>query len=629
MSILKNTLFSTLKLLLFWLLVFDLQRILFSIHNFDKFNGVGFGEWLLAFIYSFRVDMAMASFLCFIPFVILIIGSILPGKWFKWVFNSLVLLELTLVILIQSGEINAYTEWNHKLTTRVFMHLANPDEVFKSADYSMTIWFFIFALLEFFVGYKWFQFLFKSTNRPSQSWLPRLGYGLMSLVLFGGSLFLTARGGVQPIPLNTDAAYYSDKSIANDLSVNSVYYFVNSFRLYNRSNIDDFIPKMADSQSKKIVDELLNYPKKHNQYIFNEKRPNVVFIVLEGWSADVVGSIGEVKGITPNFDRLAKEGILFTHFNACSGTSEIGNSSIFSGYPALPEVSITMQPDKHRQIHTLNEDLEAKGYHSSYIFSGDLKYGNIGSYFIDHGFDDVQDEKQFDPNLDRGKLNYYDEDLYKKVIQHINQMKKPFMQCAFTGSTHSPFDHPKKKNQTYKGAEQEYVNSVIYGDECLGNFIKQCKKQDWFKHTIFVFVADHGHPSPVNADPNLSRFFHIPCLIYGEPLKKEYRGIKNEKIGSQSDLVATILYQLNGDLSRYPWSKDLMNPAVPQFALHTINRGFGWISPKGNMSYHMDTKRYFDDQFKPEDKAREVQNCHAYLNQFYKSYKELGSKQKK
>ena len=38
--------------------------------------------------------------------------------------------------------------------------------------------------------------------------------------------------------------------------------------------------------------------------------------------------------------------------------------------------------------------MEAWGYHSSYIFSGDLKYGNIGGYFMDHGFDVVKDFKE-------------------------------------------------------------------------------------------------------------------------------------------------------------------------------------------------------------------------------------------
>ena len=245
MELFKRTIFASVKLLLFWVLVFDFQRVLFTIHNFEKFEGVGFGEWLLAFFYSIRVDLSMGAFLTFIPFLILIFHYIIPGKWGKFAFFSILTLELIIVSIVQSAEINAYTEWNHKLTTRVFMHLSNPDEVFKSADTGMTIWFIVFLLLEIVFGWK---LLKKFFNKPlfssPKSIFVRIPMSILGLVLIGGSVFLTARGGWQPIPINTDAAYYSNKSITNDLSVNSVYYFVNSFRLYNRSNIDEFIPKM-------------------------------------------------------------------------------------------------------------------------------------------------------------------------------------------------------------------------------------------------------------------------------------------------------------------------------------------------------------------------------------------------
>jgi phosphoglycerol transferase MdoB-like AlkP superfamily enzyme len=411
--------------------------------------------------------------------------------------------------------------------------------------------------------------------------------------------------------------------VANDLSVNSLYFFGKSFLLYNRSEIDEFIPKMEQGEAAKTVSNLYNYPKEHNQYIFDKKKPNIVFIIMEGWSANAIGCLSETKKSTPNFDKLSKEGLLFTNVFACGGTSEIGNSSIFSGYPALPEISISMQPDKHRKIHTINEDLEKIGYSTNYLFGGDLKYGNIGGYFMDHGFDRVEDEKVFPSSLKKGKLNYYDEDLYALMLKRMNTTKEPFLHCAFTGSTHSPFDQPKTKGQNFTGEEADYMNSLVYADQCLGNYVEKCKKQKWFKNTIFVFVADHGHPTPGLPNPSAKLFFRIPLLVWGEPLKKEFKGKQEAKIGSQSDIAATLLYQFGGDLKRYPWSKDLLNPKVPEFALHTINRGYGWISSKGNIVYQMDTKTFGENTYLLNDQKAEIKNCHAFLNQFYKNFKEL------
>ena len=624
MNTVKSTIYDILKLLLFWVLLFDIERILFSIHNWDKFIDVKMSEWLLAFVYSFRLDMATAAALSTLPLLVLVFRFIIPGKWVRPTFIAVLGIEVLLNAFIHSGEINAYTEWNHKLTTRVFMHLANPDEVFRTADYSMTVWYFIYAILEVFIALRLGKILFHPNFVKSEMpWYKKIPVGFSIFLFFGSSFFLLLRGGIQQIPLNIDSAYYSNNHVANDLSVNSLYFFGKSFLLYNRSEIDEFIPKMEQKEAAKTVSNLYNYPKEHNQYIFNKKKPNVVFIIMEGWSANAIGCLSETKNSTPNFDKLSKEGLLFTNIFACGGTSEIGNSSIFSGYPALPEISISMQPDKHRKIHTINEDLEKIGYSTNYLFGGDLKYGNIGGYFMDHGFDRVEDEKVFSSSLKKGKLNYYDEDLYSLMLKKMNTTKEPFLHCAFTGSTHSPFDQPKTKGQNFTGEEADYMNSLVYADQCLGSYIEKCKKQKWFKNTIFVFVADHGHPTPGLPNPSAKLFFRIPLLVWGEPLKNEFKGKQEAKIGSQSDIAATLLYQFGGDLKRYPWSKDLLNPKAPEFALHTINRGYGWISSKGNIVYQMDTKTFGENTYLPNDQKAGIKNCHAFLNQFYKNFKEL------
>ena len=225
--------------------------------------------------------------------------------------------------------------------------------------------------------------------------------------------------------------------------------------------------------------------------------------------------------------------------------------------------------------------------------------------------------------MKKGKLNYYDEALYDLLMDRINGTKEPFLHCAFTGSTHSPYDHPKKSNQTWKGELSDFMNSIIYADGCLNTFVERCKKEDWFKNTLFVFVADHGHGTPGAPDPFYNNFFRIPMLIWGEPLKKEFRGKRIEKVCSQSDIAATLMYQMDGDPSLYPWSKDILNPNVPEFALHTIIRGYGWVTPKGGMTYQMDMKQYLDNTFPKDVEATEIKKGHAYLTEIYEDYKNL------
>jgi hypothetical protein len=80
---------------------------------------------------------------------------------------------------------------------------------------------------------------------------------------------------------------------------------------------------------------------------------------------------------------------------------------------------------------------------------------------------------------------------------------------------------------------------------------------------------------------------------------------------------------MKGDYKRYTWSKDLLNPACPQFALHTINRGYGWVTEKGNFSYHMDFKNYPENNYDEKTLKIERLRCHSFMSLIYNEYKEL------
>ena len=617
----RTSLLFILKLLVFWLIVFESGRLLFSAHNWNVVSTLGFSEWLSVFIYSIRLDLATASLLSIIPSIFLLIYLWKQHRIFKLIGTFFIVLELIAVIGIIAGEINAYPEWNHKLTTRVFMHFLHPDEVVRTADWSMILFFILYsAILAFCALFLFRKWLLPSELSPTNSikpgFLPLVSSQVFSIVF----LFIVGRGGIQQIPINTDAAYFSKEYAANDLSVNPVYFFVKSFILYNRSESGAMFPKVEQPQAKELLRDFYSYPLEHNNFVLNEKRPNVVIILLESWSANAIGCLGAEKSATPKFDQLAKEGILFTNLYATGGTSEIGNASLFSGYPALPEIFITMQPEKHRQLPSLNQELEKWRYSSHYLFSGDLSYGNIGGYLSDHGFDHVLDEQDFPKNLPKGKLNYYDEDLYRFLMKRINSTKGPFIHCAFTGSTHSPYDYPKAGVPDWTGEEKDFMRSLQYADKELFNFLENCKKEPWYDNTIFVLVADHGHAAPGVRNPNLGAYFKIPMLILGKPLKAEWKGKRIEKLGSQADVARTLLYQMGGDYNRFTWSKDLLNPNCPEFALHTINRGFGWVTPKGNFSYNMDAKRFLDNSFASSILKKEERRCHAFMSLLFDEY---------
>lgn len=620
----KKIIRSYFLFLLFWILLFDFHRIIFSLYHFQKLKNVHLVDWFEAFLFSFRLDLAMSAALSVLPILLLSFIINYPNKILKISYYTILYFELAVVILINSGEIQTYEEWNHKLTSRVFKHLSHPDEVFRTASWTSTILFFIIGNLQFIFSYlvlKKMKMILSSESERRNHFIKILT-SFFGFVLLGAVSFLLLRGGIQQIPLNINSAIYSNNPVLNDLSINTPYNFSKSFLIYNKTNLDDVIPKMDSLQANSITKKLYYTPDTNQTNILVQKRPNIVLVIFEGWGAEAIDCLGKTKGATPNFNKIAKEGYLFENIYAASGTSEIGNATILSGFPAIPEVSITMQPEKHRGLHTINEDLQTKGYESGYLFGGDLKYGNIGGFLMDHGFRNVIDENNL-PSIKRGKLNYYDEDLYQFLLKEIKERKKPFFQCVFTGSSHAPYDYPNKTPKKFKGEESEYMNSIIYADWCLGKFIKKAKSQPWFSNTLFVFISDHGHTTPTALSPHESPFFRIPLLFWGPMVKKEFKGKRNPILGAQCDFPSTLLNQLGINSKAYPWSKNLLIKNCPEFAIHTINKGFGWAKPSGNFTYQLQEKIYIQQTFNKSALSKEEKNARAMLNSIYHYYKKL------
>ena len=603
------------SLFLFWILVFFVQRLIFLGYHNARFNSVEVTDVFKALYSGLRLDFSTAGYLMILPVLVLLIRFFASDTIFLKTLKAVFFVELILLSIIHAAEISAYSEWGHKLSSRVFMHLLNPDEVMRTTGFSKGALSFFIILMEslgsiFFVNrlFRWVAVPNETLTTRSKIWTLVLnGFGIISGLAFS---FLLMRGGIQQIPINIDAAYFSNQAILNDLSVNSAYYFGNSFFLFNKSDIESHVKQSLSPEENALANAYYRWHPSDIR-LFNVNKPNVIFIIFEGWSAHGVGAISGKKSATPFFDKLSKSGVLFTKLYAANTTSEIGNSAILSGFTGVPESPLPLYTEKHRNVSTLSDLLKSKGYSTSYLFSGDLKYGNIKGFLTEHSYDRLQDENDFDPSLPKGKLNYYDSDLYDKFLKEIRLNEPPFLACTFTGSTHFPYDCPMKKFP-FHGEEADYLNSMVYADDCLKRFFTKAKTQDWYKNTVFVLVSDHGHNSPGIASPYLTETFKIPCLIVGPALKEMHQGLVVDRVFSQGDLAATLANQLDLRPETFPFSRNMLSDKTVEGAFISTIRGFGFVNSKGGYIYNLDAKELVFDSYenkKELNKNRRLSNA--------------------
>jgi phosphoglycerol transferase MdoB-like AlkP superfamily enzyme len=319
--------------------------------------------------------------------------------------------------------------------------------------------------------------------------------------------------------------------------------------------------------------------------VLAEPRPNVLFIILESFTAKLVGSVGGEKGVTPSLDSLAHTGILFNRLYAAGDRSQKGLVSLLSGYPNQPTTSIIKFPRKTENLPHLCRTLASAGYSSGYYYGGELAFANMKSYLQTAGYEHLTERNDFAAADQNSKWGAHDGVLFNRVLADLAQQRQPFFVTAFTLSSHEPFDVPMKTRFPGKTEEALFRNSVFYTDYALGKFLKKASQQPWYANTLLVLVADHGHILPGNSSNESPQKFHIPLLLAGGVIRPENRGRVVSTIGSQTDVAATLLHQLGLPATNFVWSRDLLAPHATPFAFYTFNNGFGAVSPAGIVTY--------------------------------------------
>lgn len=614
---------SFIKQYLFWLLFFALGRLLFILYYLRDIMATeaSFGELMMSFTKGFKLDVATTAYIMAIPFFLHLIKIFYSppvlariNKIYHWVL-------IALYALLISTELGLYGEWHTKVNYKALLYLRHPSEVMNSAPTGQTLLLLTLWAAMSFVGAwaysKWFH------KRLINLQLPNL-VALSFLLLMPPTLLLCMRGGVEEIPITQSQSYYSKHPILNAAATNSAFNLYISYHENRNSTTNPFMAMPLERAQQKVK-EIYAYRSDSVLSVLNTQRPNIVLIIMESWSATLVDSPQDKPVITPRFRELLSQGLYFDNIYASGPRSEQGMASIFSGFPAHPITSVTVQPDKYVKLPSMVRDFKAQGYTTSFSFGGQLIYGNIKSYIMFNAFDKVKEVYDYPDHLPQGKLGVHDEFTLQHLCSDIDAMPQPFFASHFTLSTHSPYDQPMEEKIHWGGSEQPYLNGAYYTDYSIGKFMDSVKQYDWYPNTLFIFVADHSHGSYNGLPMSNIEYQKIPMLWYGEPLKKQMRGQRWHHLGIQTDLVATLLPQLQmSELAKqYPWSKNLFDSAAPQFAYTAYEIGYAWKRPAGFVSYEPRFQYYhhkaepaaLNDSLKTEGDA--------FLEALFQAYLEL------
>lgn len=557
---------------LFWLITFAVQRILFFIINGQKALEAGMGNLAGSMLHGLVFDLSIYGYLTIVFMTIIALLS----PWVRMtllikIFNVISAVVSSVVVILLPADSIVYSYWGYHFDATALGMLSNPSLVFASTENWAIVLYIIVAIVLVLCNLGLLYALMHSLVRTPSDTPHGAGAKAVQLVvclLLAGVLFIPVRGGTGIAPLNTGRAYFCQNQFANHAALNPAWNFIYSTKRLKKENLTySFMP---DSVAEARFAELMS-AEGHSPRILTTRRPNVVIILLESFSAHAIEYLGGYNA-TPNIKALLHESVAFNNITSASDRSGKGLVAAMCGYPVMPTISIIQYPKKTQSLSYIAKTLKRNGYDSqTFLYGGDLNFNNFNSLVNIAGFRNVVTETDFSSETMGDKWGAHDEYTFQRLLEIMDKQEQPFFNFFFTLSSHEPFTVPMETK-----IDDIYLNSVCYTDSCLGAFMNEARQHSWWDKTLFILVADHGHPGSDNVDVTHDLRFRIPLIFTGGALA--VRDTMVTKYGSQIDLAATLLSQLDIPTDDFTFSKNLLDPTTRGFSFFDFNDGFGFLT---------------------------------------------------
>jgi phosphoglycerol transferase MdoB-like AlkP superfamily enzyme len=574
---------GVLQLLLLGLAIFSLSRIGLVAWQWQRVAATGIVGQIL--VQGVRADLIMLGYLIVVPLVLspllahqktLGLWKNLTVAWGTFALIFIVFMELSTPQFVMQYDVRP---------NRLFIeYLSYPAEVMSTLWHGFRIALVLGVGFTILLGTAIYKLL-KAASADMVAWKP-----LKLLALWPLLVLLVAfqiRSTLAHRPANPALFALTGDAMVNSLIINSPWSVLDAWGAMsheaNSSEIYGKYPREKVFEVVKSAPWLRNeqftsadFPTLHKQVaaIQRERPLNLVIVLEESLGATFVESLGGLP-VTPELEKLKKEGWWFEQLYATGTRSVRGIEAVVAGYPPTPARSVVKLSLSQQNFYTLAAGLGKQGYHTEFVYGGEAHFDNMRSFFTGNGFQKVVDRRDMNPVFE-GSWGASDEDLFDKSLERLKTLHasgKPFFSLIFSSSNHEPFQFPDGRIKLHDAEKQTVNNAVKYADYALGRFIAEAKKQDYWKDTVFLIVADHDNRVYGDSLVPIKKF-HIPGLILGADVQPK----RIATIASQVDLAPTLL-SLLGVSSEHPMiGRDLARDSdTPGRALIQFDNYFAWL----------------------------------------------------
>jgi len=287
------------------------------------------------------------------------------------------------------------------------------------------------------------------------------------------------------------------------------------------------------------------------------EKPNIIYIIADDLGYGDVGFNGQEKIATPNIDKLAEKGLIFT--NHYSGTTvcapsrsalmtglHTGHTPIRGNYEIQPEGQYPLADS----VETIFKVMKKAGYATGAFgkwglgYPGsegdpmnqgvDVFYGyncqRIGHNYFPYHLWSNHDSVPLPGNAGKGTEQYGPELIHQQTLQFIeDNQEKPFFLYIPTIIPHAELVVPEERMAEYRGRFEEenpyqgvddgptyklggymsqdhpraaFAAMVELLDEQVGEIVAKLEELGLAENTIIIFTSDNGPHQEGGADPD-------------------------------------------------------------------------------------------------------------------------------
>lgn len=260
------------------------------------------------------------------------------------------------------------------------------------------------------------------------------------------------------------------------------------------------------------------YPSQNNE---NDKI-NILLITIDTLRADRLSCYGSQNVKTPNIDKLAERGILFSRAFAHTSTTLPSHANILLGSTPLQHgVHDNLNFIIQNESLTLAEHLKSHGY-STAAFVG--AYPLDSRFGLNQGFD-IYDDNYTRPHFQTiSSMERKAEDVLDNALNWVRGQNNPWFLWIHCFDPHIPYEPPDPFKAQY---EDPYDGEVAYVDSALGKLFDHLEESHLYEKTLIVFTGDHGESLGQHGEMTHGFFAYnttiwIPLIMCHPDAKKDH-----------------------------------------------------------------------------------------------------------